>query len=335
MTLNCLNCGKPFEVKTRTAKFDSVKCRVAYSRKAPGSLPPPSVPATYDREANLKAFQKMGLETVSWITTGIADFDALTQIPRGRVTQIQGPYGVGKTTLCLNMIKGLKGYRVLYIDSESALNPELLVDLEVDAANFVLYNSSAFIEDIYEVIIGALETAKYDMIIFDSLAACTFRTEAANSAADANIGQKAKIVNKLMRIIPMELKRTNTALVIINQERELIGGYVPQKYTPGGMGVPYGASLMVSLKTTKGARFPKSGPPFQGQAVTAEIIKSKVNEPWRKATFNLYYGGNHASRPTEKGPQGQGDQEDGNISSSPAGDNQPYRKPVSVSNNGS
>jgi len=93
-----------------------------------------------------------------------------------------------------------------------------------------------------------------------------------------------------MRIVPMELKRTKTALVIINQERETIGGYVPIKYTPGGMGVPYSASLMVALKSTKGARFPKTGPPFQGQEVTAEIIKSKVNEPWRKATFKIYYG---------------------------------------------
>lgn len=243
----------------------------------------------YDREKNLAAFKKMGVADVSWISTGIAALDNLTQIPRGRVTQIQGPFGVGKTTLCLNMIKGLRGKKVLYIDTEAALNPEKLVEMELEAADFTLYNDSAFIEDIYDTILAALEKPTYDMIIFDSLAACTFRTEAAGTASDRNIGQKALIVNKLMRIIPMELKRTNTALVIINQEREVLGAYVPIKYTPGGMGVPYAASLMVALKSNKGARFPKSGPPFRGQEVTAEIIKSKVNEPWRKATFKLFY----------------------------------------------
>lgn len=247
----------------------------------------------YNAEENLKAFREMGVEKVEWITTGIGEFDKLTQIPRGRVTQIQGPYSVGKTTLCLNMIRGLRDHKVLYIDTEAALNPELLVALEIDAKNFTLYNKSAFIEDVYEQVLAAVHEPKYDMIIIDSLAACTFANEAEGSADAANIGQKAKIVNKLMRVVPMELKKTSTALVIINQERELIGAYGAQKYTPGGMGVPYAASLMVRLHTNKSARFPKAGPPFKGHEVTAEIIKSKVNEPWRKATFKLYYARPH------------------------------------------
>jgi len=295
-------CPNTFEQKRKTAKYCSDKCRVEASRVVDIEYMPngamiagKSVEKAYDPVYHLNQFKKMGLESVSWITTGIPEFDELTQIPRGRVTQIQGPFGVGKTTLCLNMIKGLSDKKILYIDSEAALNPQLLVNLRLNSDNFTLYNESAFIEDIYEVIMAAVEHAKFDMIILDSLANTTFRTEAAGNAADANIGQKAKIVNKLMRLIPMELKRTNTALVIINQEREVIGSYAPIKYTPGGMGVPYGASLMVSLRTTKGARFPKSGPPYKGHEITAEIIKSKVNDPWRKATFKLYYGGSDDS----------------------------------------
>lgn len=317
----------PFESQRASAKYCSDKCRKAAARGAvlpiDGKMPPSSkaldeamekadlkladvvelegvydkdgkpkiVP--YDREANLAAFRKMGLQEITWITTGIPEFDALTMIPRGRITQIQGPLSVGKTTLCLNMIQGLKGQKVLYIDSEAALNPELLADLQLDAKFFDLYNESAFIEDIYEVVLHAVEKKKYDMIILDSLASTTFRTEAANQAADANIGQKARIVGKLMRIVPMELKRTNTALVIINQERDLIGSPYPQIYTPGGRGVEFAASLMIRLKTTKGARFPSSGPPFKGHTVSVEIIKSKVNTPWRKTEFKLYYKGTY------------------------------------------
>lgn len=243
----------------------------------------------YDEEAAYAAFSAMGMEKVEWVTTGIPAFDALTMIPRGRVTQIQGPYAVGKTTLCLNMIAGLSGQRVLYIDTEASLNPRLLVGLRINPANFRLWNDSAYIEDVYDVLMRALEKPQFDIIILDSMAATTTKTEAAGSATDRNIGQKALVVNKMMRIFPMMLKTTKTALVIINQEREVIGSYAPVKYTPGGMGIPYAASLMVALKTTKSARFPKSGPPFKGHTVTAEIIKSKVNDPWRKADFDLFY----------------------------------------------
>lgn len=314
MKKNCLTCGVEFTPKRSNGKFHSATCRQMGARKVVGidmahgpdktvltkidtetgeifdiASTPSGPNPFYDREKNLAAFQKMGLVKVDWITTGIEDFDKLTKIPRGRITQIQGPYGVGKTTLCLNMIAGMKGIKVLYIDTEAALNPELLVNLGIEAKNFTLENDSAFIEDIYDTVLNALKKPKYDLIILDSLAACTFRTEAAGDAGDHNIGQKAKIVNKLMRVIPMELKRCNTALVIINQERDTMGNYGPVSYTPGGKGPLYASSLIVSLKTTKAQRFPKSGPPFKGHEVTAENIKSKVNEPWRKATFKLYY----------------------------------------------
>lgn len=306
----CAGCGDEFEAKRSTALYHSGACRMAHKRSGSSEsvTNSPTSPAQpkgqqenrpgddepqaqkYDYEANLKAFEAMGMDKVTWLTTGIPALDELTQIPRGRVTQIQGPWAVGKTTLCLNMIRGLKGVRTLYIDTEAALNPALLAALGVEAKYFQFWNESAYVEDVYDVILRALEKPQFDLIIFDSLAACTFRTEVQGESTDANIGQKARIMNKLMRIIPTELRKTKTALVVINQEREVIGGYVPQKYTPGGSAVPYAASLIISLKTTKGARFPKTGPPFAGHEVTAEIIKSKVNTPWRKSTFKLFYG---------------------------------------------
>lgn len=198
------------------------------------------------------------------------------------------------TTLALNMVAGLRDKRVFYVDSEASLNPELLVALKLNPNNFTLYNKSAFLEDIYEEIKKAAESGMYDMIVFDSLAACTTKTEAEDNIANANIGQKAKMVNKMMRVLPVILSKNDVALVIINQEREVIGGYVPQKYTPGGMAVPYAASLMVSLKTMKSWRFGRTTKDTQagnfiGHYIEATIIKSKVNIPWRKSKFKLYY----------------------------------------------
>lgn len=259
----------------------------------------------YDREKNLAAFVKMGLKKTDWISTGIADFDALTEIPRGRITQIQGPYGVGKTTLCLNMIKGLASKKVLYIDSEASLNPELLVDLELNPKNFHLYNDSAYFEDIAEEIRKAAKSGKYDMVIFDSLASTTTKAESEGDITASNIGQKAKLMHKLIHVSQMDFKDTNTAFVVINQEREMIGTYVPTKYTPGGNAVPYAASLIIGLKTIKSWRFPKSPKDgmYLGHEVEATILKSKVNQPWRVAKFKLYYP-NPVAQPVEEIPEG-------------------------------
>lgn len=299
----CLYDNKPFEAKSKKAKFCSPKHRVAYARKneideSTGEMPITSNSSElktegYDRAKNLAAFEKMGLQKTEWITTGILDFDALTQIPRGRITQIQGPYGVGKTTLCLNMIAGLSRQKkkVLYIDSEASLNPHLLVDLEIDADYFTLYNESSYFEDISEVVRAAAKSGEYEVVIFDSLAMTTTKAIAEDAITASNIGQKAKLTHKLIQLTQMDFKNTNTAFVVINQEREVIGSYVPQKYTPGGNAVPYAASLIVALKTIKSWRFPKSPADgiYRGHEVEATIIKSKVNQPWRTQKFKLYY----------------------------------------------
>lgn len=323
----CLNDQVEFEAKRATAKFCSPKCRVEYARKNnidtktgevfdpttagvttikikkkseepislvrkhPNPFHPSNRDPNYDSEAAEKAFIKMGLKPVNWLPTGIPDFDELTMIPRGRVTQIQGPYAVGKTTLCLNMISGMKGIKTLYIDTEAALNPKLLKALQIDPASFDLYNDSAYIEDIAEIIRDAAKSGKYDLIVLDSVPTTTTKTIAETDITAKNIGQKASIIHKLMSWITMDLKRTDTAMVFINQEREVLGSYVPMKYTPGGTGIPYQASLIVALKTIKSWRFPqkpKDGV-YEGQEVEATIIKSKVNQPWRTKKFKLYY----------------------------------------------
>jgi RecA/RadA recombinase len=294
------NCDVEFEAKRSTAKFHHDNCRVEAARLAGIADPEtgetmvnpiPEPPKGYDREKNLEKFIKMGLVQTDWISTGLPDFDELTRIPLGRITQIQGPYGVGKTTLCLNMIRGLKDKKVLYIDSEASLNPELLVDLKLDPDLFHLYNESAYFEDISEVIREAAKSGEYDMVIFDSLASTTTKAEAEGDITASNIGQKAKLMHKLIHLTQMDFKNTNTAFVVINQEREVIGSYVPQKYTPGGNAVPYAASLIISLKTIKSWRFPKDSKNglYLGHEVEATIIKSKVNQPWRTQKFKLYY----------------------------------------------
>jgi RecA/RadA recombinase len=312
------NCDVKFVPKTARSKFHSQKCRLEAAKAnnvdpKTGEVLPVIHPVgakanqvggagaeaqanhevakAYDREKNLKRFIKMGVAEVNWLSTGIPDFDALTRIPRGRITQIQGRYGVGKTTLCLNMIAGLKGVRTLYIDAEAALNPHLLVDLEIDPDYFTLYNESNYIEDIFEVVKKAAKSGDYDLIVLDSVPMTTSRTIEDSEPTARNIGQKAFIYHKLCELIAMDLKRTDTAMVFVNQIRDVIGSYVPQTYTPGGTGIPFQASLIVELKTIPSWKFPDKPKDkvYLGHEVEAKIIKSKVNQPHRVKKFKLFY----------------------------------------------
>lgn len=319
-------CNVEFEPKRKTARFHSPACRVEAARlagvepstgeileqkKALDAAPVPTADRKvmdadgkihstpdYDREKNLKAFIKMGVAEVTWIPTGIVDFDELTQIPRGRITQIQGRFGAGKTTLCLNMIKGLAKHKVLYIDTEAALTPDILVDFRLEASRFTLYNDSSYIEDIAEIIRDAAKSGKYELIVLDSVPMTTTKTIAESDITASNIGQKAKILHKLMEWIAMDLKKTNTAMVFINQVRDVVGGFYPDTYTPGGTAIPFQASLIVQLRSAKSWRFPAAkkgakGHVYQGQKVEATIIKSKVNTPGRVKEFSLFYPNPH------------------------------------------
>lgn len=304
---NCEQCNTEFESKRASAKYCSTKCRVAANR----DVPKPSAITDQDRDdfpdleniakrlqiseeeyiRRIKVWEAKGVPRIKWLTTGIPELDDFQRIPKGRITQIQGPSSAGKTTLVLNMIKGLKDKRVLYIDTEATLNPELNILLGLDSGNVEIYDESTFLEDVYEKIVEAAKSGKYEAIILDSLAATTTVVEEMGKAGDANIGQKAKIMNKLTRILPQILKDNGTAFVVINQEREVIGGYVPQKYTPGGMGVIYACSLILGIRTIPSWRFPKDAKNglFKGHEIEVRVIKSKVSTPHRITKVKLYY----------------------------------------------
>ena len=331
------DCNVKFVPKTARSRFHTTNCRNRAARAAgvipeTGEIIEPQLPVgasganivggagraaeertkaaekEYDREKNLKRFIKMGVAEVNWLPTGIPDFDALTKIPRGRITQIEGRYGVGKTTLCLNMIAGMQGVKTLYIDTEAALNPHLLVDLEIDPDNFTLYNESNYIEDISEIIRKAAKSGDYDLIVLDSVPMTTTKTIEDSEITASNIGQKAKILHKLVELIAMDLKATDTAMVFINQVRDVIGSYVPQTYTPGGTAIPFQASLIIGLKTIKSWRFPQKPKDglYLGQEVEATIVKSKVNQPHRVKKFKLFYPNPHAEVTAEPVEEDEG-----------------------------
>lgn len=215
------------------------------------------IDANYERR--LKGFLQQ-LPKTQWVETNTA-LDSLTRLPKGRITILYGKFGIGKSTLAQLVSAGVTG-RVLYIDTEAALNPERLAKLEIEPDSFHVYRE-AFIENIYELLTDPKTLKEYDLIIWDSVGNTSFRSEVEGEPTDMNIGTKPRIMNKLMRILPNLLRESDTTLLLINQEREGIGTYAAN-YIPGGKGQMYSASLVVRLT----GKYPK---------VNAEITKSRVS----------------------------------------------------------
>lgn len=236
---------------------------------------------------------KYGLKTaaelgaLSFITSGVAEIDGLTGgIPRGRITEIYGATGVGKTSLSLKCLSSMsQSGTVLYIDAENAIN---LDHLTKDAIQKNIHISTEYVlEEAAELTLEAVND--YDIIVVDSIASLVPRPEADGEMGDQLIGIKARLMGKWMRRLVGPLGKSNCAMLFINQLRESPSIYTP-KFTPGGKALPYAASLRIELSTKKADRIEKDKK-IVGHKVTAEVVKSRVSPPFLKTQFKLMYDG--------------------------------------------
>lgn len=263
MQKQCLVCNANFEAKRTTAKFCSDVCRVKYNRENLSKAA--DAAESYLRRPVLTAEERYNmfldqLPKTEWIETGTS-LDQVTLIPKDKITLIYGKYGIGKTTLA-HLMASKSGLKTLYIDTEAALTPERLRDLEIDPRDFTTRRVT-YMEDVYELLMDD-KTMEYDLIVWDSVAGTSFHSEVEGGAFERQMGVKALIMNKLMRILPNKLAKSGTTLVLINQEREGIGQYEPN-YVPAGKGQMYSAGLVVRLT----GNYPK---------VKAELKKNRFGD---------------------------------------------------------
>lgn len=225
------------------------------------------------------------VKPIEYVTTGIPELDAVTKFPRGRVTEIYGAKGVGKTTLMTMCLAAQsKEAKILYIDTENALNPERVGALGGDLSQIDVSREYLF-ENVAEMTLEALD--KYDLIVVDSVAMMISRTESENDFASHNIGVSAKMAHKWMRKLVGPLGKSNCALVLVNQVRKGMDLYTPE-YTPGGTAIEYAASLRIKLSSNKADRIVKDGK-MTGHKVKFELTKSKVCAPYQTGVFKIQY----------------------------------------------
>lgn len=287
----CEHCGEEFKSKSARSKFCSVNCRVASNRQSPITnavkiaSPEEIISATREAMDSLnKKLEARGLPLMvmgsdmpplKFISSGIKEIDLMTKgFPRKRITEIFGLKGVGKTTLMSKVISELPELKICYIDAEGGLPTP---------PDNVTVNNEHILERVHDIVESALEDNKYDLIVVDSVASLVPRAEVEGEEGDAHMGLKARLMSQWMRKINYYLPKSNTAVVFINQQRESMNTYGPSKFTPGGFGVPYAASLRLELKSNKADRFEG------GHWVNVEVEKSRICKPYQKTKFKLLY----------------------------------------------
>jgi recombination protein RecA len=219
---------------------------------------------------------------IEFVTSGIKEIDEVTKFPRGRITEIYGLQGVGKSELVQTCLTNMSHEgKVLYIDAENALNPARLVAKGGEAKNIVI-SDMCILEDVAKYTTESV--GKYDVIVIDSVATLIPKSEAEGETGDQFVGLKARLMGQWMRKLIGPLGKSRCAVVFINQIRESMSMYVP-KFTPGGKALPYASSLRLELSSNKADRLNDG----TGHWVNVEVTKSRVCAPYQKAKFKLKY----------------------------------------------
>ena len=211
-----------------------------------------------DRQFGKGAIMRMGdrnVEEVPTISTGALALDlalGVGGVPRGRIIEIFGQEGSGKTTICLSIIANAQknGGVAAFIDTENALNPAWAEKLGVDIDNLLISQPDTG-EQALEIVELLVRSGGVEVVVVDSVAALAPRAEIEGEMGDAHVGLQARLMSQAMRKLSGVVSRTKTCLIFTNQIREKIGVmFGNPETTPGGRALKFYASLR--METRKG-----------------------------------------------------------------------------------